>query len=603
MKAKKNWLVAALGLALVAATVISAPTPADAATYVRDLTVGSTGADVVQLQTFLVARGQLVMPVGVPMGYFGPLTRAALARYQASVGIVPPAGYFGPITRANLNAMVTPVPNPGNNDNDDDDDSDNDHDLQGGEGDIREFDVLGNPGDEDVDEGDSEQVLGFEFEAEDSDLMVERLEVYASTTDVGTDRPWDVIESATLYRDDDEIASVDNLDDEDEWDEEDDDVYSFRFENIDEIVDEDDNAKFYIEFTAVDNIDSDDDPTEIEVYIPDDGLRVVDAEGIDIFEGDEDQSRTVTFGEAAGGDLELSSDSDDNEDRIVFVDEDNDTDGVEILRFTVESNSSENAIDELQVELNAIGTTTNLSQVISNLTIEVDGDELSSESVPNGSGAQTVTFEDLEDDFVIDEDDEVEVVIYADIVEQEGNFGEGYRFEASVDGSGIEAEDSNGDDVTVSDDVTGGEIALRVDGLTAEFDSASARETFTADDTGERDRGTYTIRFDVTAEGDDVYVAGADYTYSDTGAASASSDFDAVGGSYDEETNTWRVDSGNTATFELTVQLTATQETPVAQRVWITGIDWDTDDDASPDETYDFDLEDFRTSALFLGGI
>ena len=78
-------------------------------TFTMDLTMGSTGPQVVALQSFLESKGFLVMPVGVAKGYFGGLTRAALARYQASVGIAPAVGYFGPITRARLNAAGTVV--------------------------------------------------------------------------------------------------------------------------------------------------------------------------------------------------------------------------------------------------------------------------------------------------------------------------------------------------------------------------------------------------------------------------------------------------------------------------------------------------------------
>ncbi|MDP1625134.1 MAG: peptidoglycan-binding domain-containing protein [bacterium] len=69
---------------------------------ISDLTIGSTGQEVVLLQGFLSELGFLVMPIGVPMGYFGELTGEltadALARYQTSVG-VPATGYFGPLTR------------------------------------------------------------------------------------------------------------------------------------------------------------------------------------------------------------------------------------------------------------------------------------------------------------------------------------------------------------------------------------------------------------------------------------------------------------------------------------------------------------------------
>ncbi len=67
-------------------------------TFTRDLTIKSTGSDVKVLQQFLIAKGFLAS--GNDTGYFGPLTQAALAQYQLSMGIKPSVGYFGSLTRA-----------------------------------------------------------------------------------------------------------------------------------------------------------------------------------------------------------------------------------------------------------------------------------------------------------------------------------------------------------------------------------------------------------------------------------------------------------------------------------------------------------------------
>lgn len=69
----------------------------------KDLTVGFSGDDVYALQTFLEQNGFLVIPVGINKGYFGLLTKNALANYQLSKGIFPSAGYFGPLTRGGVN--------------------------------------------------------------------------------------------------------------------------------------------------------------------------------------------------------------------------------------------------------------------------------------------------------------------------------------------------------------------------------------------------------------------------------------------------------------------------------------------------------------------
>lgn len=69
---------------------------------------GSRGNNVTILQQFLISQGkgsaaQVLAKVGAT-SYFGSLTRAALAEFQAQVGIKPALGNFGPITRAYLKA-------------------------------------------------------------------------------------------------------------------------------------------------------------------------------------------------------------------------------------------------------------------------------------------------------------------------------------------------------------------------------------------------------------------------------------------------------------------------------------------------------------------
>jgi hypothetical protein len=75
--------------------------------FTRDLTVGSRGDDVAALQTLLMeGTGAAARALGEAgaTGYFGSLTRAALAEYQLTHGISPAAGYFGPLTRAYISS-------------------------------------------------------------------------------------------------------------------------------------------------------------------------------------------------------------------------------------------------------------------------------------------------------------------------------------------------------------------------------------------------------------------------------------------------------------------------------------------------------------------
>jgi len=73
---------------------------ATSCTFTRDLTVGMKGDDVKCLQGYLKVSPQ--------SGYFGPLTKAAVKKWQSENGL-PSTGYFGPMSRAKYSALVAVV--------------------------------------------------------------------------------------------------------------------------------------------------------------------------------------------------------------------------------------------------------------------------------------------------------------------------------------------------------------------------------------------------------------------------------------------------------------------------------------------------------------
>src|SRR3989338_1443834 len=82
--------------------------------FTRDMTLGSRGSDVTCLQDYLTSTGHFSFSGG-STGYFGSITRSAVAAWQAANGVAPAAGYFGAISRAKYSSMavVTPPPPPG----------------------------------------------------------------------------------------------------------------------------------------------------------------------------------------------------------------------------------------------------------------------------------------------------------------------------------------------------------------------------------------------------------------------------------------------------------------------------------------------------------
>ena len=115
MKIKINKKI--LGLIVVSSSIASAFAMSDmmsadsmngsmAMEVKSNLTVGSRGGEVISLQTFLVDKGFLNMPIGSSKGYFGNLTKIALMSYQRNNSINA-TGYFGPMTRAKFNTSMS----------------------------------------------------------------------------------------------------------------------------------------------------------------------------------------------------------------------------------------------------------------------------------------------------------------------------------------------------------------------------------------------------------------------------------------------------------------------------------------------------------------
>ncbi len=85
--------------------------PSKTLVFERDLTIGSRGKDVLELQKFLNKNGFLVAKTGAgsignETEYFGVLTQKALAKYQMTKGIEPSTGYLGTITRKGINSLL-----------------------------------------------------------------------------------------------------------------------------------------------------------------------------------------------------------------------------------------------------------------------------------------------------------------------------------------------------------------------------------------------------------------------------------------------------------------------------------------------------------------
>ncbi len=107
MKNLKNSKAIVAGLSLSLAlifTLFTAPEAFAQTALSTSLAIGSRGADVTSLQTFL-AQDASVYPGGQITGYYGSLTAAAVSRFQTKYGIAA-VGKVGPQTRAKINELI-----------------------------------------------------------------------------------------------------------------------------------------------------------------------------------------------------------------------------------------------------------------------------------------------------------------------------------------------------------------------------------------------------------------------------------------------------------------------------------------------------------------
>ena len=101
-----------IGLALAPVGALAHET----ATAATDLSIGMRGQGVIGLQEFLIEKDEgtsaRALATAGATGYFGTLTRSALAEYQAAHAIAPAEGYYGAKTRAFIAANVKDVHEP-----------------------------------------------------------------------------------------------------------------------------------------------------------------------------------------------------------------------------------------------------------------------------------------------------------------------------------------------------------------------------------------------------------------------------------------------------------------------------------------------------------
>lgn len=589
--------------------------------FTRDLTVGSQGADVTALQNYLAAGGYFKVAA---TGYFGSVTAQAVSAWQSAAGVSPAAGYFGAISRAKYNSTCSSTSG------DDDDNSGNGgfNTGNGEEASLEKFDTKSGD-DTDLEEGQEDgEVLDFKFDVKDSDVEVQRVQVNMEFmgTASGEDKPWKAFTDGKLLVDGDEVASVD-LSDEDNWDDEGSDEYSFRFNGVDEVVSAGDTAKFTLALSVEDSVDGSSSASnnEWKVSIDTDSVRALDEAGIDQYVGDSADTVTMSIEEAGGNDELNISESDNDPEATVLELNDNSTS--DWLTVGVAQLSAEGDIQLNELPLVVTVSSSTYNALINDAQLVIDGQEYSDFTVSGGGTTEaTLTFDLSDEDVVINDGEDVDAELQLEFNEL-ATGDEGTTLEVTATSGVVDAIDAEGASSGESLDTT--QLTGSYDGETHTLRTSgimlSLVDTNAVAPVGDSEaQANYEVEFTVEAFGDDFYIEksaardasadksdgvefvienGSNTEYSTT-TVTVTSSLTKDGSTSGDTATHFKVAEGQSRTFHLLVTLDnsgASAEGAGYYRVQFTGVGFDADGSGvTADYLLSTGLENFETDTVYV---
>ncbi len=606
--AKVAAVVAVLGLvAMSFATSAHAQTTTTTTTtttaFTMNLTMGSSGSQVMALQSWLIGKGYGI-PAGAT-GYFGGQTKAALASYQAAKGITPAVGYFGPVTRAAVAAdggasTTSTVPGCaagalfssttgaacGT--------TTTTTTVSGTVGRLTNLSSLGDTN-SDIKEGDSvTKLVGVSADATDGDVSIQRVDATFSigATSTASSNLDKYFSSVSVYLDGTKLATMDPA-----MGDKSGRVWTFRFAGLNGIIKKGMTGNIYVQGTPVSSIGSTESGVGVTVTIPSNGVRAVGSDGISDTYG-VGYGQTVTVSSATTGTLTVTAGSDNPKASQIAVSSST-TSGVTLLTFNMKAKNAGVNVTDLAASFYT--SATNLNDVVQTVKLMKGSTVLKSKTLSTGK-LQTVTFDNV--DQSISKDSTVGYSIVADL-KGDALYTDGTTLSASTTVSGWDVSDVNGDTVTPSAAAIGNTMTLTATGISVA--KGAITTTTTVGLTTQGDSTQFSIPFTVTAGDNDVFVGAtvatavtyATTTSSTAAATNAGTTNFTVGDSVtgDVAGTAYKVSAGTSRTFTFNVTYVATSTGYTG--VVLTGIKYGATSGAIT-STYTSNLDTFKTADVFM---
>ncbi len=452
------------------------------ATFTKDLTVGSKGADVTALQNWLIGKGFSIAAGAT--GTFGAQTKAAVAAWQASAGITPAAGYFGAKSRAVANASGST--------------STGGTSTAGltGTGRLTRVSTLGDVT-SDIKEGDSAtSVVGASFDATDGDVSIQRVDATFVVGSAGSQSANlnKYVSSVAVYLDGKKLGSMDATSGDKDTR-----TWTYRFAGLNGVIKKGMTGNLYIKVTPVSSVDSKEDGKTVTAKILADGVRAVGADGISETYVSTAITQDFQVSAKTSATLTATAGSDNPKASQVAVSSSTTT-GVKLLSFNLKAKNQDLTVDQIVAGFQT--SDNNLNDVVSTVKLMKGDTVIKTKTLGTGTGA-LVTFDKLAQ--TIAKDATATYTIVADL-KGDSAYADGTTLIASTTTSGWDVSDADGGSVTPSSQVVGNTMTLTASGISVT--KGTVTSSVAAGLTGAGDIATFVLPFTVTAGDNDAYISG-----------------------------------------------------------------------------------------------
>jgi len=409
-----------------------------------------------------------------------------------------------------------------------------------GVGTVDSYTLIASLNNEEVGEGKSDvKVYGLDIEVGDSsDISLTAVKLVFDESTGATSNFKDYADDVSVWLGSTKLATVDSnkFTDDNAW------TYTVGLPNAK--IPAGTTGKLYVAVSGIGNLDTNDatDAWTLDVT----SIRWVDGQGAMISEDPTVAARTFTFETTAvAADLEFKLSADDttvNNAHVIDIHATETTNNIPILSFKVKIEGSDDVkLKDLPV-IYATTTQDNVDEMVEGLTLYMDGADVSSvnmatdcveEWASNGTcttvgASETYVFHDI--DTWLKAGQTYHFLVKADIygITDTGDVAAGDKIAATLGETqtnlaSFDAEDETGTNLADADktgSVSSTASEVRDIGINVKYISSTATISHAGDinNTTDSDQGTFTITFDVTAFGADMYLDGTKPTEAAAGA-------------------------------------------------------------------------------------